>query len=333
MPTRSRWDLCLVLLVSLFVCRAPAGVWAAEEELHPGDAVTITADRAELGLRDKPAALLTKGDTLHVTEVRGVWVGGYAYVSGQRYTGWVHRNEVRLPGASGSLPVIQVPDRADDPAAVAAFKAAGVKLELNEQGRVQVLNALESQFTDAEAEHFAGLHQLASVELGGRPITDATLEKLAGCTTVQELYLDGTKITDQGLKQVQRLKNLEVLAMASTQVTDAGLTSLQGLAQLRVLNLGHCAITDEGLKRLQKVSYLEVLALPGTQVTDAGLEHLRPLVRLRVLNLIGDNIQGDGLPHLMHLPELRMLYLRQTKVSDEAVEQLDEALPSLAIYR
>jgi hypothetical protein len=320
--------LCISLNVRL------AGAAEDESTINLGDTVMVVVDKAELGVRDKAAAMLNKGDKLHVTEVRGAWVGGYAHVNGQRISGWLNKSEVKaIRLAPISAPVIEVPDKADDPQAVAALKEAGVRLEMNDKGNVQVLNAAESKLADTEAVHFGGLHQLSSLELTGRPITDAALKSLAGNAVLQELFLGKTEITDAGLKHVRDLKNLEVLALHDTKVTDAGLAYLEGLNQLRVLNLTNCAITDEGLKHLAKLGYVEVLALPGTKVTSAGLVHLKPLARLRVLNLNGDDIEDAGLAHLMDHTELRMLYLRQTKVTDTASDKLDESMPGLAIYR
>jgi hypothetical protein len=322
--------------ILLLVAVAPLGARAAEETIQIGDTVTVTAERSELGVRDKAATVLSKGDKIHVTELRGSWVGGYAVVKGERYNGWVHRDEVKaLPVAPIEVPVIEVPDQADDARAVEALKTAGIKLELNGRGNVQSLSASdkESKLTDELAVHLAGLHQLSVLDLSSRPITDAALQHVAGCTILQELYLDGTQITDDGLKHVGRLTNLEVLALHNTKTTSAGLAHLVGLKQLRVLNLTNCAITDDGLKHLGKLLALDTLALPNTKVTGAGLAHLEPLARLRVLNLIGDAIDDAGLNHLMNHLELRMLYLKKTKVTDAGVKKLDEAVPGLAVYR
>lgn len=307
---------------------------AEEEAIQVGDTVTIVAEKAELGLRDQAGAELAKGDKLHVTELRGEWVGGFAFVKGQRRTGWLNRSEVKLLNvAATNAPVIEVPDKADDAAAVTALKGVEVRVELNAKGNVQSLAAAESKLTDGEAAHLAGLHQLASVELSNRPVGDATLEKLAGCSTLQELYLDHTKVTDAGLKHLQKLKNLEVLALNDTSITSAGLSSLSGLSQLRVLNLSNCAVTDDGLKHLSKLANLDTLALPSTKVTSAGLVHLKPLARLRVLNLNQDQIDDAGLTHLMDHSELRMLYLKKTKVTSAGIQKLDDAVAGLAIYR
>ena len=91
--------------------------------IYAGDTVTIVKDGVELGLRDKPATVLKTGDTVRVTEVRGSWIGGYAMKDGQRYTGWVHRDEAKLvviPAEQATR--IEVPDVPDDAQAVAALR-------------------------------------------------------------------------------------------------------------------------------------------------------------------------------------------------------------------
>ena len=364
-----RYRTCAGLtLLCWLVAAVPAR--SAEETIQSGDTVSVAVERAELGLRDKLAVVLAKGDKIRVTEVRGAWIGGYAVVKGGRHTGWVHKDEVQLVAAPPPVeaPVIDVPDKPDDSPAVAQLKTLYGRLELNPRGNVQSLSCsrfnrdaetrdreeseqapakdadgnpqkpepkppLPALLTDAEAVHLRGLHQLSTLELSGLDITDAALENIAGCTTLQELYLDGTQITDQGLKVVQKLTNLEVLALQKTKITSAGLAHLAGLKQLRVLNLSGCAITDDGLKHLAGLAALDTLALPDTQVTGAGLAHLKSLDRLRVLNLNHDAIDDAGLEQLMEHAELRMLYLKKTPVTAPGVKALDDAVPGLAIYR
>ncbi|MCY2993142.1 MAG: hypothetical protein NTY19_35450 [Planctomycetota bacterium] len=343
---------------------------SAEATIQSGDTVSVAVERAELGLRDKLAVVLAKGDKLRVTEVRGAWIGGYTIVKGERQTGWLSKDEVQLVAVPPPVeaPVIAVPDQPDDPPAIAQLKTLYGRLELNPRGNVQSLSCsrfnreaetrereeseqrlakdsdgnpqkpepkppLPALLSDAEAIHLRGLHQLSTLELSGLAITDAALEHIADCTTLQELYLDGTQITDQGLKVVQKLMNLEVLALQKTKITSAGLANLAGLKQLRVLNLSGCEITDEGLQHLAGLAALDTLALPDTQVTGAGLAHLKPLDRLRVLNLNNAAVDDAGLEQLMEHAELRMLYLKKTKVTAPGVKKLDDAVPGLAIYR
>lgn len=305
----------------------------ASDVIYAGDTVTVVKNNVELGLRDKPAAIMNANDALRVTEVRGAWIGGYMIRDGQRYTGWVNRDDVRLvviPADQARR--IEVPDVADDPQAVAALREAKVKLDANLKGNIYAADGAESTIEDRDMAHFQKLRQLATLDLSGRPITDAGLKSLDKSTAITELYLDKTKITDEGLALLDRFPNLEVLALSETAITDAGLAHVKGLKHLRVLNLSKTEVTDAGLAHLEKMVTLGVLALNGTEVTSAGLAHLRSLPDLRVLNLIDCPVDDDGLEHLSGLEELRMLYVGGTKVTAQAREKLKTACPSLAIF-
>jgi len=322
-----------VLVALLALLSITASLATAADDIFPGDTVVVAKDNVELGLKDKKATVLSTGDNLHVTEVRGVWIGGYATVDGKRYTGWVHRTEIKLMDpAPEDVAVIEVPDEPDDAEAVAALRKLGVELELNEKGNVHSADCTESEVTDEDLKNLAGLHQLAVLELSGRPITDEGVKSLAGLGVLQELYLENTAVTDKSLATIESLGNLEVLAMPKTKVTGPGLAHLVALSNLRVLNFTDCEIGDDALKPLEKMPHVEVLAIPGTKVTSAGLAHLKSIVRLRVLNLIGCEVNDAGLKHLKGLANLRMLYLRQTKVTQDGIDAFKEDAPSLAIY-
>lgn len=322
-----------VLAMLLALATAVPTLAIATDDIFPEDTVIIAKDNVELGLKDKMATILSKGDKLHVTEVRGVWIGGYATVDNERYTGWVHRSEVKLMSPSPEeIAVIEVPDKADDAEAVAALRKLDVELELNEKGNVHSADCTESEVDDKALENLKGLHQLAVLELSGRPVTDAGLKSIAGLSVLQELYLEDTKVTDESLATIKALANLEVLAMPKTKVTGPGLVHLGALSNLRVLNFTGCEIGDDALKPLAKMPHVEVLAIPGTKVTSAGLAHMRPIVKLRVLNLNGCDVDDAGLEHLKGLANLRMLYVRDTKVTQDAIDAFKDDAPSLAIY-
>ncbi|MBC8871318.1 MAG: hypothetical protein H8E44_17980 [Planctomycetes bacterium] len=312
---------------------ATASLASAADDIYPGDTAVIVKDKVELGLKDKMAIMLSKGDHLQVTEVRGKWIGGYATVDGKRYTGWVDRTEVKLlEPTPEDVAVIELPDKPDDAAAVAALKKLGVELELNDKGNVHSAVCTESEVGDKDLQHFKGLHQLSTLELSGRPITDEGMKALAGLNVLQDLYMEDAKITDESFATIKTMTNLEVLALPATKVKGPGLVHMLELASLRVLNLTDCEIDDDALKPLEKMPQLEVLAIPRTKVTSVGLAHLRPVVKLRVLNLIGCDVDDAGLEHLKGLANLRMLYVRDTKVTLDAIDAFKDEAPSLAIY-
>jgi hypothetical protein len=322
-----------MLCLPVSIMSAAVTLPAAEDAIYSGDTVVIVRDGVELGMRDKPEATLKTGDKLHVTEVRGEWIGGYSESNGKRRVGWVHRNDAKLDVApAGPVTTIELPDTPDDAQAVTALKELGVKLELNDQGNVHTADATESKLEDAGVKHLGGLAQLTVLDLSGRPVTDQALASLAGLKVLQTLYLNDTQVGDQGLQAIAGLVNLETLAVQKTKVTGAGLAHLEKLQHLMVLNLSHCAVGDDALKHLQQLPVLEVLTLPGTKVTSAGMEHLKPLPKLRVLNLIDCDVDDAGLEPLKSVSNLRMLYVRGTKVSQEGIEDMNSAAPSLAVF-
>jgi hypothetical protein len=305
-----------------------------DDEIYPGDTVVVVKDGVELGVRDKAAAVLNVGAKIQVTEIRDNWIGGVATVDGKRHTGWVNRNEVKLDvQPAEEVNRIVVPDEPDAKAAVDALQAKKVTFELNEKKNVHAAKAAESEITDEGLAQFQGLHQLATLELSGRPITDAGLKQLGALPTLQNLYLENTKVTDAGLACVKTLVNVEALALTDTPVNGSGLAQLVALKNLRILNLGKCPITDEAMQHIGKFANLEVLAIPGSKVTSAGLAHLKNLPKLRVLNLIDCKVDDEGLKHLDGLTELRMLYVKGTGVTPEGSRKLKDAMPSLAIFR
>lgn len=331
-----RLDAVLLLVIAFFLpfgaaCRAQE---AGEPDIHAGETVLVVKDGAEFGLKDKVNAVLPAGHRIRVTEVRGVWIGGYAVVDNKRHTGWLHRDEVQpLRISLDDIKPIVPPDVDDDPAAVAALEQLGVELEKNDEGRTIGLIATETKLDDAGMTHLAGLKNLSTIELSGLPISDEGLKHLAGLPVVQKLYLDGTKITDAGLRHLKDLVHIEALALHGTQVDGSGLPHLAAMTKLQILNLSDCPVTNAALARLQQFPVLEVLAIPRTKVTSEGLIHLIWLEHLRVLNISGGEVTDDGLDHLEGLSDLRMLYVRDTEITDERVEELKEELPSLAIFQ
>ena len=331
-----RWLVAVCLPIGFGFVGLLPGVWAqpdSADTIYPGDTVVVAKDGVELGLRDKPATVLKVGDTIRVTEVRGVWIGGYATVDGQRYTGWVNHREVRLSGTEPSaVTPIRAPALPDDPEAVAALEALNVKLLKNSKGLVILANATQADVDDAALKHFQGLHHLAYLDLSTRPITDEGIALLGDLSVLQELYLVDTQVTDAVLPQVAKLKHLEILALARTGVTGSGLAELKKLPALQVLNLGGCQVEDDHLRPLSDMPQLEVLVLANTRITSTGLVYLTPITRLRVLNLIGCAVDDTGLKHLEPLDCLRMLYVEQTEVTEEGADLLTELRPSLAVF-
>jgi hypothetical protein len=333
---RGRWLVAAYLVWWLGVSNALPAAWSQPESapaIYPGDTVIVTQEGVELGVRDQAAIVLKVGDRIRVTEVRGVWIGGHATVDGQKYTGWVHRREIKLTGTEPrQVAPIESPSQPDDPQAVRALEALNVRFITTPQGHVILADATESELDDAGMAHFRGLPHLAFLDVSSRPITDEGFAHLTDLQVLQELYAVDTQITDAGLAHMAKLQNLEILALANTAITGAGLNELQKLSGLQALNLAACQVGDDELRPLSAMPQLEVLVLSRTRVTSAGLIHLTSITRLRVLNLIGCAVGDSGLTHLEPLNSLRMLYVELTEVTEDGAALLTEMRPTLAVF-
>ena len=89
------------------------------------------------------------------------------------------------------------------------------------------------------------------VGLPGSAVIDAQLKTFAGLKQLAGLDLRDTKITDAGLVHLAGLKQLTGLSLGDTRVSDAGLAHLAGLKQLRTLDLSGTKVTANGIKMLR----------------------------------------------------------------------------------
>ncbi len=114
---------------------------------------------------------------------------------------------------------------------------------------------------------------------------------------------------------------------------DAVLPLLKGLSGLSRLDLNGVDLTGDRLLWLEGLTTLTHLDLGRTRITDSRLRRLRTLVKLSELNLDGTEITDAGLAHLKGLTRLSRIDLGDTRVTDAGVHELQQALPSLTIYR
>lgn len=294
-----------------------------------GDVVVTAQDRTDLGFKERTVKELGRGIEIIITEVRDPWIGGYVEQDGERFSGWVHKREVRRAAVKPT----DLPEVTDEKSAVAALEKFGVTVELDGEDHVQVLDATDTGITDANLSWFAHLPNLTIVQLGGTAITDDGLAALKDKASVEMLYLDRCDITDKGLEHLSGLTNLQVLVMENTLVTGEGLEKLTPLTELRTLNLARCSLTDEQLKSLTKLTNLEVVTLIRTGLKGDGLAHLRPLEKLRVLNISYNPMSEESLTHLYGAPTLKMLYVRGIRTTEDSIRALKDTLVSCAVYR
>jgi hypothetical protein len=91
------------------------------------------------------------------------------------------------------------------------------------------------------------------------------------------------------------------------------------------------------------LSQIQTLALQETPINGDGLKHLKPvydkrkdltagLPRLNVVNLNKCKLADKMLLHFKDFEELRILHLEGAEFDAESKEELDDALPSLAIF-
>jgi serine/threonine protein kinase len=128
--------------------------------------------------------------------------------------------------------------------------------------------------TDANVARFAGLRNLASLNLVGGTVTDQGVAKLRDLPRLMYLNLHGTKVTDAGLPGPKDLPELNALILTDTAVTDTGLAALTKLPKLQGLVLNHTAVTDEGLQHLRAAPGLTQVSVLKTKVTEAGVKRL-----------------------------------------------------------
>ncbi len=305
---------------------ATAGLAA---ELKTGDRVTTVVDGVELGFKDKPVKKLSRGSEIVITEVRDPWIGGTHEQDGEKLVGWVHRREIRR----SQVDVADLPEVKDEASAVAALEKYGVAVEKDDEGHVQVVDAIDTGLPNSALPWLAHFPKLNVLQLSGTAITDEGLAALANLKTLEMVYLDRTEVSDAGLEHLSGLENIVVLVLERSRVTGEGLKKLAGLTELRTLNLAWCSVTDEQLEACRKFENLEVATLNHTGITGDGLQHLRPLLKLRVLNISDNPVDEQYLAHLQGAPTLKMLYVRGFKTTDENIKALKDTLISCAVYR
>ncbi|MEX2140057.1 MAG: hypothetical protein WD894_12400 [Pirellulales bacterium] len=160
-----------------------------------------------------------------------------------------------MDGSDTDLPARktpQPPPRAqDDPAAVAALAAAGIRCD--KDAVTGLVTRVDGSFrmTDALMPHVAKLSGLVELKLSFADITDAGLPHVKDLTGLQELILNQTKITDAGLVHLEKLVKVEKLDLEKTLVSDACLEHLKKLERLKHLDLRGTKITPSGADGLK----------------------------------------------------------------------------------
>src|SRR5436190_11674723 len=94
----------------------------------------------------------------------------------------------------------------DDPAAVAALKAAKATLETDSEGNVVGVDLDAATGGDADLAHVKGLPSVKTLDATEvRGVTDAGLAMLAGHPNLRAIKLERTNVTDAGMTHLQKI--------------------------------------------------------------------------------------------------------------------------------
>jgi hypothetical protein len=158
------------------------------------------------------------------------------------------------PANSATAPAKQpAPERRqDDPAAIAALAAAGIRCD--KDAVTGLVTRVDGSFrmNDALMAHLAKLPGLVELKLSFSEVTDAGLAHIKDLTELRELILNQTKVTDAGLANLAKLVQLEKLDLEKTLVTDASLELLRSLKRLQHIDLRGTKVTQAGIDGLKK---------------------------------------------------------------------------------
>ncbi|MBW3600745.1 MAG: hypothetical protein KY475_26205 [Planctomycetes bacterium] len=306
-----------ILAVAAMVILAPQ---LATAQTGAGDVASVASGGAALVRDGQTVAKLPANTWFDIVRVNGSWSAGYAFVGGERKSGWILSEKL----APASLE--------PQAKAAAAWEQLGADVERDARGAVLAIDASDSNVGDDELAQIAAFPWLEELMLGGSKVTDAGVAPLTSLPRLRRLFLDGLPITDEGLKPLGRLRRLEVLSLAETQITDDGAADLRGLADLQVLNLSQTEISDAALRHLAPLTKIETLALRETNIRGRGLAHLRGMERLNVVNLSQCPLEGEHLLHLAGMEHLRILHVAETGIDPECIERLEDETPSLAVF-
>ena len=140
---------------------------------------------------------------------------------------------------------------------------------------LKVLTFLGGQ-TDEDLALFSACHKIEVLQALNPEFTDAGLRHVANRTNLKRLYLVNAKsIGDTGVAQLRDLTNLEYLWCSGSQITDEGLQTISTLSKLRELNLSYTAVTNQGVQCLGLLQDLRDLNLTGSGVRQEGYQFLK----------------------------------------------------------
>ena len=185
------------------------------------------------------------------------------------------------------------------------------------------INLSHTNITDACSHGFA-IPNVVALDLSWTKITDAALPAFANCPKLHTLLLEGTQISKCNMPELHNLENLD---LNWCPVTNEAVEKLGSWTWLKMLGLHHTKLTDEGITFLSGLENLTNLDLGQTNVTSASIGCLLPLKKLESLNISGTWTTDDSVPQLKQLKNLKELDLRNTHLTKAGIDKLRETLP------
>jgi hypothetical protein len=231
---------------------------------------------------------------------------------------------------------------ADDPAAVEAFKKAGIYRFCKRDKDGNVVSALlggqipfekpESHRLDLRCyENFKGFPKLRKIETrNGNP--NEQLDYIADLDQLETLEIHNTGLDNDGLAAIQGMAKLKRLSLSiNPNVRDAGLEHLAGLKSLEELDLSDTGVRGTGLSWLKGLKNLKKLNLSGNKFGDAQIRYVTVFSTLEELDLSATLVTSDSLGQLSVLTRLKLLDVSSITGTQAGAEELKKSLPNLKI--
>ena len=221
--------------------------------------------------------------------------------------------------------------RVDDPADVAAIRAAGVYVETNKLRNITKIDATRDNQPGEWLSRLTNLHELAELDLP-QCTSDSNLIAACKARTLRTLTADHASISNYGLKDIGNLTELRKLSLGGChRLTDLAARRLSALTNLESLDLDFASISDSGASELASLRKLERLNLEQTPISDKTIQRISSLPQLRSLILDSTRVTDDCVVDLQRMTQLRVLSVQRTRISQSGAARLRNALPGAIV--
>ena len=173
-------------------------------------------------------------------------------------------------------------------------------------GKLQSIEARETDLSDDGLVHFGNMKELRSFVLRRSQVTGIGFRHLAGLPKLTKITIDQSPVNDEGLEGLGQITSLEELALRIVPLHGRGLGHLNGLTKMRRFTLITPSLKDvQGLEQLDQI---ETVHLAGHGLDSSHIEQFRGMEKLRHLS-IPFPIGRETLMQLADLKELDTLQL------------------------